>query len=240
VLYRHRPIPMAWKVLPANQPGSWRPHWEALSEALRDAVPKDWTVLVCADRGLYAKRLLARLVQMGRHPFWRIHAQGYHRPAGQATYHRLASVVSEAGTQGCGRVVCFTDNPLDCTLLAHWGTNQSEAWLMVADLPPAGAWAVVCEAGVDREWVCRLEVSGAAVAQGADGGCFACGALMVGVGGGDFVGGRERGGAASGGVWVGAVCWGELFSFGSVAGVGGSGFWGAVCVGGAGRSGLAG
>ena len=53
---------------------------------------------------------------------------------------------------------------------------------------------------------------------------------MVGVGGGDFVGGRERGGAASGGVWVGAVCWGELFSFGSIADVGSSGAWGVVCV----------
>ena len=61
---------------------------------------------------------------------------------------------------------------------------------------------------------------------------------MVGVGGGDFVGGRERGGAASGGVWVGAVCWGELFSFGAVAGVGGSGLWGAVWVDGVSGCGL--
>jgi hypothetical protein len=121
------------------QPGSWRPHWKALLEALRDAIPKAWTVLVCADRGLYAKWLFARIVQLGWHPFLRIHAQGGYREAGQATYQRLASVALQAGTQWCGRVVCFKDSPWDCTLLAYWNPGQSEAWLIVMDLPPAGA-----------------------------------------------------------------------------------------------------
>jgi hypothetical protein len=44
----------------------------------------------------------------------------------------------------------------------------------------------------------------------------------VGVGGG---------GAALGGVWVGGAGWGELCLVGLVAGVGGSGAWGGVCVG---------
>ena len=48
---------------------------------------------------------------------------------------------------------------------------------------------MVWDAGVDRERVCGLEASGVAVAQDADGGWGACGAFMVGVGGGDFVGG---------------------------------------------------
>jgi len=141
VLYRHRAIPVAWKALPANQSGSWQPYWEALLDALRDAVPKDWTVLVCADRGLYAPWLFARIVQMGWHPFLRINAQGYYRQAGQATYHRLASVASQVGTQWCGRVVCFKGTPLECTLLASWDTGQSEAWLIVTDLPPERARA---------------------------------------------------------------------------------------------------
>jgi len=98
-------------------------------------------VLVCADRGLYAPWLFERLVQLGWRPFLRINAQGWYREAGQATYRRLASVVSAAGMQWCGRVVCFKDNPLACTLLAYWDTGQSEAWLIVADLPPEGACA---------------------------------------------------------------------------------------------------
>jgi hypothetical protein len=141
VLYQHRAIPVAWTIIPANQPGSWQPYWEALLEALRDAIPKGWTVLVCADRGLYAKWLFARIVQLGWHPFLRVNAQGYYRLAGQASYQRLASVASQAGTQWCGRVVCFKDNPLECTLLAFWDTGQSEAWLIVTDLPPERARA---------------------------------------------------------------------------------------------------
>jgi hypothetical protein len=141
VLYQQRALPVAWTIMPANQPGSWQPYWEALLEALRNAIPKDWTVLVCADRGLYAPWLFARIVQMGWHPFLRINAQGYYRQAGQATYQRLASVVTQAGAQWCGRVVCFKDKPLECTLLAFWDTGQSEAWLIVTDLPPEGARA---------------------------------------------------------------------------------------------------
>ena len=110
-------------------------------EALRAAIPKGWTVLVCANRGLYAKWLFARIGQMGWYPFLRINAQGWCREAGEATYHRLASVVSEAGTQWCSRVVCFKDNPLECTLLAFWDTGHSAAWLIVTNLPPAGACA---------------------------------------------------------------------------------------------------
>jgi len=41
VLYQHRAIPVAWTILPAHQPGSWQPYWEALLEALRHAIPKD-------------------------------------------------------------------------------------------------------------------------------------------------------------------------------------------------------
>jgi hypothetical protein len=141
VLYHQRALPVAWTIVPATQPGSWRPYWEALLDALRDAIPKAWTVLVCADRGLYAPWLFERLVQLGGHPFLRINAQGWYREAGQATYRRLASVVSAAGRQWCGRVVCFKDNPLACTLLAYWDTGQSEAWLIVTDLPPEGACA---------------------------------------------------------------------------------------------------
>jgi hypothetical protein len=141
VLYQHRAIPVAWKIIPANQPGSWQPYWEALLEALRPAIPKDWTVLVCADRGLYAKWLFERIVSLGWHPLLCINAQGWYRQAGQTTYQRLASLVAQAGASWCGQVVCFKENPLACTLLASWEAGQSEAWLIVTDLPPERARA---------------------------------------------------------------------------------------------------
>ena len=43
-------IPVAWKVLPAEQEGSWRPYWEALLKHLGPSVPEEWEVLVLADR----------------------------------------------------------------------------------------------------------------------------------------------------------------------------------------------
>jgi hypothetical protein len=110
-------------------------------EALRTAIPKGWTVLVCADRGLYAKWLFERIVQLGWHPLLRINAQGFYRVVGETTDRSLAQVVSQAGTPWCGRVVCFKKNPLECTLLASWEAGQSEAWLIVTDLPPERACA---------------------------------------------------------------------------------------------------
>ncbi|MFV9506148.1 MAG: hypothetical protein AB4911_16475 [Oscillochloridaceae bacterium umkhey_bin13] len=48
-------IPVAWKLVGATAKGAWRPHWEALFQDLTGSIPEDWTVIVLADRGLYAK-----------------------------------------------------------------------------------------------------------------------------------------------------------------------------------------
>ena len=55
-------IPVAWKVLPAEQPGSWRPYWEGLLNELRESGAAQWRVLVLADRGLYAPWLYRQIV----------------------------------------------------------------------------------------------------------------------------------------------------------------------------------
>ena len=47
-------VPVAWKVLAYNQKGSWQPHWQGLLRQLDGVIPAEWTVLVLADRGLYA------------------------------------------------------------------------------------------------------------------------------------------------------------------------------------------
>lgn len=54
VVVRRCAIPVAWKVLPAEQKGSWRPHGEGLLSLLEEAVPPEWHVIVLADRGWYA------------------------------------------------------------------------------------------------------------------------------------------------------------------------------------------
>ncbi|BAZ42362.1 hypothetical protein NIES4101_83310 [Calothrix sp. NIES-4101] len=69
-------IPVAWHIVKGNEPGSWRPHWQLLIEKLRDAIPKNFVVILTADRGLYADWLFHMIVDVGWHPFLRINTQG--------------------------------------------------------------------------------------------------------------------------------------------------------------------
>jgi len=48
-------IAVAWKVLIYNQKGSWQPYWQTFLKQLDGVIAADWTVLVLADRGLYAR-----------------------------------------------------------------------------------------------------------------------------------------------------------------------------------------
>lgn len=55
LLYRGCAIPIAWKVVTANKKGAWKPHWLELLAQINDIVDKNWSVVVCSDRGLYAR-----------------------------------------------------------------------------------------------------------------------------------------------------------------------------------------
>ena len=57
IVYRGCAIPIAWKILSATEKGSWKPSWLALFAQLKTIVQQDWTVIVLADRGLYAQWL---------------------------------------------------------------------------------------------------------------------------------------------------------------------------------------
>src|SRR2546422_10243019 len=55
VVYRGWAGPVAWAVLAANQPHAWRREWVRMLRQVRPAGPAPWTVIVLADRGLYAR-----------------------------------------------------------------------------------------------------------------------------------------------------------------------------------------
>lgn len=55
---------------------------------LRPAIEQGWTVLVLADRGLYAPWLFRRITRLGWHPFLRINPVRSFRPMG-ATFADL-------------------------------------------------------------------------------------------------------------------------------------------------------
>jgi Transposase DDE domain len=136
VLYRGCAIPIAWKIVPAGQKGAWKPHWLQMLRMLRNEVPPSWTVLVLADRGLYARWLFEGIVANGWHPYLRLHRQGLFRLAGGARWRDLHTLAPRAGTYWTGQVSCFKgeDGRLNCTLMARWEAGQEEPWLVVTDL----------------------------------------------------------------------------------------------------------
>jgi hypothetical protein len=111
-------IPVAWHIVNTTAKGAWRPHWETLFAQLDGAIPADWTVVVAADRGLYAKWLFTTITALGWHPLLRINRQGKYCPQGSTTFRPLSQVVSKGGTPWKGQVTCFAtpERQLSCTL----------------------------------------------------------------------------------------------------------------------------
>ena len=143
VVYRGCAIPVAWTILPANQPAAWRRHWLRMLRQLRPAIPPGYTVIVLADRGLYAPWLFRRIVRLGWHPFLRINSGGTFRPDPQATWRPLASFVPCPGTRWRGTGTAFKrpQRRLRCTLLACWEEGYTAPWLILTDLPPEASEA---------------------------------------------------------------------------------------------------
>ena len=139
VVYRGTGLPVAWTVLPAGQQGAWRKEWLRLLRLLHPAVPADWTVIVLADRGLYAGWLYRRIVRLHWHPFLRINNGAKFRPAGRARWYWLKELVRTPGQRWEGPGSCFKDKNcrLECTLLAWWAPANKDPWFIITDLAPA-------------------------------------------------------------------------------------------------------
>jgi hypothetical protein len=144
VVYRGCAIAVSWKVVGAEEKGSWEPHWLGLLKSLAGSVPEHWTVIVMSDRGLYAPWLSAKIVSLGWHPFMRINKQGPFRPVGEGHFRGLSTAAPTVGSAWCGAVDCFSQEKsrLRCTLLARWEEGDEEVWLIVTDLEPEQASAV--------------------------------------------------------------------------------------------------
>jgi hypothetical protein len=138
VVYRGCAIPVAWTILPANVPHAWRREWRRRRRLLPPAMPHGWTVIVLAERGLYARWLFRRIVRWGWHPVLRIHTGGTCRPDPQATYRPLASFVPHPGPcwPGTGTAFKSPQRQRRCTLLACWEPGYTAPWLILTDVPP--------------------------------------------------------------------------------------------------------
>ncbi len=138
VLYRRCACPVAWKILPANTKGSWKPHWLELLQALHGVVPAHWLVVMLADRGLWAKWLFQEIQLLGWHPFMRIKGGGRFRPDGSRRFLPLKQMVPEVGRSWRGQGTAFSTpgRQRTGTLLGWWGSGHKEPWLILSDLAP--------------------------------------------------------------------------------------------------------
>ncbi len=152
VVYRGCAIPVVWVVLSATAKHAWRREWLRMLRQVHRAVPRSWTVLVLADRGLYARWLFRRITRLGWHPFLRINTGGTFRPKGQVRGVSLKTLVPEPGTtwQGTGMAFKGRHRQLHCTLLARWEAGYKDPWLILTDLPPEASTA--CWYGL-RAWI---------------------------------------------------------------------------------------
>jgi hypothetical protein len=140
VVYRGCAIPVAWTILSAGQKRAWRREWLRMLRQLRVAIPREWTVLVLADRGLYARWLFRRIVRLHWHPFLRINHGCKFRPAGSAQFVWLCELVGQIGQRwrGAGTAFATPACRLDCTLVAWWGDGYAEPWFVLTDLDAEG------------------------------------------------------------------------------------------------------
>ena len=144
--------PSSLTVLAATAKHAWRREWLRMLRQVRRAVPRAWTVIVLADRGLYARWLFRRITRLGWHPFLRINTGGTFRPTGQVRGVPLKTLVPEPGTtwQGTGIAFKGRHRQLHCTLLACWEGGYTDPWLILTDLPPEASTA--CWYGL-RAWI---------------------------------------------------------------------------------------
>src|SRR5260370_22079154 len=76
VVYRGCAIPVAWKVVGAEQKGAWQPYWLDLLQHLAGCVPEHWTVIVMSDRGLDGPWLYGQILELRWPPVMRSNNAG--------------------------------------------------------------------------------------------------------------------------------------------------------------------
>jgi hypothetical protein len=140
VLYRGCGLPVAWAVQTAHEKGSWNTIWFDLLGKLKTALGDGWTVLVLTDRGLESPDLFHAIVRLGWHPLMRVKRCGKFRPANWHRGQLMPFFAPAAGRKWFGEGVAYPSGAcLECTLLASWDEGHDEPWLILTDLPVAGA-----------------------------------------------------------------------------------------------------
>lgn len=135
-------IPVAWKLLPANQKGEWKSHWLTLLSRLAGSASAGREVYVLMDRGLSADWLFQAICRNGWRPLMRINADGCFKPEGD-TWRPLQGMIAKDGQAICVPGLCWKQSRLPCVLLCFWGQAAREPWLLLTDRvrePTEASW----------------------------------------------------------------------------------------------------
>ena len=135
VVYRGCAIPIAWRVLPAIEKGSWKAVWLGLFSHFQEVIPEDWVVIVMADRGLYANWLWEAIQKCQWHPFLRINRRFFFRPKNGSEFRAMQLALRQPGCTWSGAGTCFKTHSIEATLLVRWEEGFEEPWLILTDLP---------------------------------------------------------------------------------------------------------
>ena len=137
VLYRSRAIPIAWHILPGNQPGAFIAPLLTLLQTLQPAVPRRLRVLVLADRGLWSPRLYRQIKALRWHPLMRVQrdVRVYLRRGRQVAAYQLTPQHNQAWV---GRAIVHKERArrLWVTVVVLWEDRHAEPWVLLTDLPP--------------------------------------------------------------------------------------------------------
>lgn len=136
VVFRGSALPVAWKILPANEAEPWMPHCIALLRHVGAVVPEPMPVMVLCDRGLQSRSLFRAIVALGWHPMIRLTRCGSWRPEGDSTWYALSTLLAGPGRYYLGRGHLFKREPFRCTLIGLWEDGYATPWLLMTDLSP--------------------------------------------------------------------------------------------------------
>ena len=136
--------PVAWVVRSATATQAWRREWVRRRRRVPRAVPRAWTVIVLAERGLDARWRFRRLTRLGGPPCWRSPTGGTCRPAGRVHGVPLQTLGPQPGPSwpGTGRACNGRQRPLPGPLVARWEAGDQAPWVLLTARPPAArtAW----------------------------------------------------------------------------------------------------
>lgn len=147
-----RAVPLAWRTWTADAPGQdWKNAIRQMCLTVQAALPPAVQVVLLADRGLTGAPLGHLVQELGWHYVWRVQGQTRVCQA-DGTLSPIAALAPTPGTQCClsavrvwaprrkgAHWVSDWDTATIANVVALWRPVDTEAWLLVTDLPASVA-----------------------------------------------------------------------------------------------------